>query len=73
MAQSLSTYLTGQDEVLDAIVWRHYGRADVIVAVLDANPGLADLGPVLPTRTAIELPDIPAPAVRPTVRLWGPA
>ena len=69
----MAEHLTGQGEVLDAIVWRHYGRADVIVAVLDANPGLADLGPVLPTRTAIVLPDIPAPAVRPSVRLWGPA
>jgi phage tail protein X len=67
----VAEYLTGQDEVLDAIVWAQYGRADVIVAVLEANPGLADLGPVLPTRTRIVLPDLPAPAVRPVIRLWG--
>lgn len=67
----MAEHLTGQGEVLDAIVWRHYGRADVIVAVLDANPGLADLGPVLPTRTRVVLPDLPAPAVAPVIRLWG--
>ena len=67
----MAEHLTGQGEVLDAIVWRHYGRADVIVAVLDANPGLADLGPVLPTRTLVVLPDLPAPAVQPVIRLWG--
>jgi len=69
----VATYLTGQDEVLDAIVWRHYGRADVIVSVLEANPGLADLGAVLPERTRVTLPDLPAPAERPVVRLWGKA
>ena len=67
----MAEHLTGQGEVLDAIVWRHYGRSDVIVAVLDANPGLADLGPVLPTRTLVVLPIVPTPTVAPVIRLWG--
>jgi len=67
----VAIHVTGQDEVLDLIVWRHYGRSDVIWAVLEANPGLADLGAVLPERTEVVLPDLPAPAERALVRLWG--
>lgn len=69
----MAEHLTGQGEVLDRIVRDHYGRADVIVAVLEANPGLADLGPVLPPRTRVVLPDLPDPATLPTWRLWGQA
>ncbi len=60
-----------QGETLDAIAWRHYGRtAGVVEAVLEANPGLAALGPQLPLGTAVELPDI-APATEVAlVQLW---
>lgn len=67
----MAEYLTGRGEVLDEIVLAQYGRAGVIVAVLDANPGLADLGPVLPYRTRVILPDLPAPSQAPVLRLWG--
>ncbi|MCA8881835.1 MAG: tail protein X [Rhodobacteraceae bacterium] len=59
--------------MLDAIVAAHYGRTDVLVAVLDANPGLADLGPVLPALTRVVLPDLPEPSLAPVIRLWGQA
>ena len=46
-----------QGDTVDAVVWRHYGRtAGLVERVLDANPGLADLGPVLPGGTLINLP-----------------
>lgn len=66
-------YLTGRGEMLDRICLDHYGRSDVIVAVLEANPGLAALGPVLPYRTPVVLPDLPAPVTAPVQRLWGSA
>jgi len=65
-------YRTRDDDVLDRICWRHYGREDALVRVLDANPGLADRGPVLPAGLVIELPELPdagADADAP-VRLW---
>jgi phage tail protein X len=67
----MAEYLTGRGEVLDEICLAAYARTDVIADVLDANPGLADLGPVLPYRTRVILPDLPAPSAAPVVRLWG--
>ena len=34
---------THDGDVLDALVWQHYGRSDVLAAVLEANPALAQL------------------------------
>lgn len=60
-----------QGDTLDALVWRHYGRtAGVVEATLDANPGLAELGPILPHGTLITLPDLPPPALQRLVQLW---
>ncbi|RRA47068.1 tail protein X, partial [Cronobacter sakazakii] len=42
-----------QGDTLDAICARHYGRTEgVVETVLTANPGLAELGAVLPHGTA---------------------
>ncbi|CAJ5964591.1 Phage-related tail protein [Burkholderia pseudomallei] len=47
-----------QGETLDALCWRHYGStAGTVEAVLDANPGLAELGVVLPMGTVVEMPE----------------
>lgn len=47
-----------QGETLDALCQRVLGRtAGVTEAALSANHGLADLGPVLPNGTLVELPD----------------
>lgn len=60
-----------QGDTVDLICHRHYGRtADVTEAVLAANPGLADLGPVLPIGTPVHLPPHTPTAIRPTVKLW---
>ncbi|MDE3738596.1 tail protein X [Pseudomonas resinovorans] len=60
-----------QGDTLDAICWRHYGRtAGVTEAVLEANPGLADLGAVLPLGTPIHLPPQAPQPQRRVVQLW---
>ncbi|WP_186078686.1 tail protein X [Burkholderia gladioli] len=47
-----------QNETVDALCWRVYGRTDgVVEAVLEANPGLAALGPFLPVGHEVDLPD----------------
>jgi phage tail protein X len=61
-----------QGDTVDAICWRYYGRtAGVVEQVLDANPGLADLGPVLPMGSLITMPEAAAQAEqRQVVNLW---
>lgn len=66
-------YVTQQFDEIDAICWRYYGRTQQTVeVVLEANPGLADLGPILPDGLVISLPDLPAPSTSETVRIWDP-
>ncbi|MFI0396046.1 tail protein X [Paracoccus jiaweipingae] len=65
-------YRTKDGDVLDAICAKHYGDTPHQVEdVLAANPGLAALGPVLPSGLIINLPEIEDTAQeRPTIRLW---
>lgn len=68
----MATYRTRDGDVLDAIARAHYGPDRFSVeAVYDANPGLAKLGPVLPSGVLIDLPDEAAvtPSRHP-IRLW---
>ncbi len=72
------TYVTGQDEMLDAICAAAYGPAAgaehlTTEAVYTANPHLADYGPRLPQGVAIHFPAIaprPAPAAT-QINLWN--
>ncbi len=68
----MTTVIANQGDTVDAICWRYYGRtAGVTEAVLAANPGLADLGPVIPHGTAVTLPDAaPQAEQRQVVNLW---
>lgn len=63
-----------QGDTLDGLLWRHTGRTAALVeATLLANPGLADLGDVLPHGTAVEIPDarLLAPVSdKPLIQLW---
>jgi phage tail protein X len=61
-----------QNDTVDALCWRHYGRtAGVTEAVLDANPGLADHGPTLPQGLVVQMPEAQAAAPRrQIVSLW---
>ncbi len=60
-----------QGDTLDAICARYYGRTGgVVEIVLKANPGLSELGVVLPHGTAVELPETDSAAKTETVNLW---
>lgn len=63
-----------QGDTLDMLCQRHLGRtAGVVEDALEANPGLAALGPVLPMGAVVELPDVDANDSAPTrtlVQLW---
>jgi phage tail protein X len=65
-------YRSKEGDVLDRVVWQHYGRQDngIVEAVLNANPGLADLGPILPSGQRIKLPEFPEPESTGSIRLW---
>lgn len=59
-------------DTVDLVVWRALGvGSPAVEQVLAANPGLADLGPVLPEGTPVLIP--PVPTGTPTldlVQLW---
>ena len=65
-------YTTRQGEMVDAICRRAYNdESGYVEKVLDANPGLAGLGPVLPIQTKVLLPDLPRAAPeKKIVSLW---
>jgi len=65
-------YRTKDGDVLDHVCAKHYGDAPYRVEdVLDANPGLATHGPVMPSGLLITLPVAAKGAQeRPTIRLW---
>lgn len=60
---------------LDLLLWRRFRHEHpgLVEATADRNYGLADLGPVLPVGTRVEV-EIPTPAARRAparvVRLW---
>jgi len=68
----MATVIANQGDTVDAICWRYYGRtAGVTEAVLDANPGLTDFGPIIPHGTQVTLPDAaPQAEQRQVVNLW---
>jgi phage tail protein X len=57
-------------DMLDSIVFNHYGRHDVLPKVLLANRHLAKSPIVLQAGTFVALPDIPPTPEKPVVRLW---
>jgi phage tail protein X len=60
-----------QGETLDALCWRVMKRtAGLVEAVLEANPGLAEEGPILTLGRTVQLPDRLAPPQRALLQLW---
>lgn len=64
-----------QGDTLDVLLWRHAGRtAGLVESTLLANPGLADLGVVLPHGATVEIPDHALRAAEttdlPLIQLW---
>lgn len=72
---SSQTVIAHQNDTVDLIAWRVFERtADVTEAILDANPGLAALGPIIPAGTRATIPTFETPATSAPeaqlVRLW---
>ena len=66
-------YRAKEGDVLDDVVWRHYGSLDVLDSLVRANPGLASLGASLPAGALVQLPDrgaLRSKARDALVRLW---
>ncbi|WP_338300920.1 tail protein X [Escherichia coli] len=60
-----------QGDTLDALCVRYYGRTEgVVETVLQANPGLSELGVILPHGTAIDLPDVDTAPTAESLNLW---
>ncbi|WP_449255670.1 tail protein X [Bosea sp. (in: a-proteobacteria)] len=61
--------IAGDNLTVDLLLYRRDGRAGqkLVEATLAANPGLADLGSVLPVGAVLILPDRPQ-AARPALR-----
>lgn len=61
-----------QNDTVDAICWREYGRSSgVVELVLTANPKLAEFGVYIPMGTQIILPEIETPQqTKQTINLW---
>jgi phage tail protein X len=68
-----ATYETRENDVLDEVVWRYYGSQDnkLVEVVLEANRGLADYGPQLPSGLLITLPDAPTPEPAQRLQLFS--
>lgn len=66
------TVIAQQHDTVDLLCLRHLGAtAGVTEAAYRLNPGLADIGPILPLGRAVVLPDLPANTARvETVQLW---
>ncbi len=65
------TVTTKDGDVIDQLAFAAYGFTDgATEAVFDANPGLAELPPVLSRGLVVVLPDVaPVPAA-PVINLW---
>lgn len=73
MALAATTVRSQQGDMLDYLVWKHYGRTEGIVEqVLDHpnNYGLAELPSILPLGTPVFMPVIEEPLVIPDFKLW---
>lgn len=68
----MTTYTTKDGDTIDGIAWRWYGpgKARTTEQILEANPGLADYGPMLPRGLQINLPVIESSVRKQGVRLW---
>jgi phage tail protein X len=62
-----------QGDILDAMVWRHYGhQSGTVERVLDSNYGLAAQGVIYPAGVTVDMPELDRPSapVRDWTQLW---
>lgn len=66
-----TTMRTADGDILDTLCHRYYGHLNgTVEAVLDANPGLAEIRQPYSSGVLILLPDLPAVKAE-TIRLWS--
>ena len=65
------TYLTREGDTADRIAWAELGSEAAVAALLEANPHLAELPPVLPYGIEVELPPTTPAVIDAPIRLWG--
>lgn len=72
-ANDAAIWRTSDGDVADAVARAVYGAEDggATERLLAANPGLADIGPVLPAGLYLALPPAPVVTVRSVTRLWS--
>ncbi|MBF0444376.1 MAG: tail protein X [Magnetococcales bacterium] len=64
-------YRTKDGDMLDKICFQHYSQQKgVTEKVLEANPGLAEYGPYLPSGLLLNLPEVTVVNSDASVRLW---
>lgn len=68
----MQTYITKDGDTADYIAWKYYGNqnAGTVETLIDANKGLADRGPVLPSGVEVLLPIIEQPQTSQGIKLW---
>jgi phage tail protein X len=63
--------ISQEGDTVDLIAFNRFGRHGLETAILDANPGLAALGPVIPIGTRVIIPLPATKDRRSSTRLWG--
>lgn len=63
-------YTTKVGELLDEIVYAHYGSQEPLKMVLEANLGIAKYGPTLPKGLEVRLPPQPV-SEKQYISLWS--
>lgn len=67
----MDTIITSEGDMVDELAFRHYGTHEgTTEAIMDANPGLAARGPVLPAGVTITLPIFERSTAEITVKLY---
>lgn len=60
-----------QGDSVDSLCYRHLGDSRAVEATLELNPGLSALGAILPTGTAVQLPETAQTApTKKLIQLW---
>jgi phage tail protein X len=67
----MTLYRTRDGDMVDAICQAHYGSEGMVEQVYEANPDLAELGPVLPLGLVLNLPEEAVEPIAKPLRLWG--
>jgi phage tail protein X len=71
MDGNINTYVTQEGDMVDLIAFERFVKHGSEAALFEANPGLADYGPILPGGLIVKIPVIETPQTIPSKKLWG--